>query len=274
MKITVLVENTSRSPALRNEHGLSIHVESGPRRILMDFGPSDALVPNAAALGIDLAAVDFGVLSHGHSDHSGGIPAFLAANRTAPIYVQERALAWYGWVEPDGSYVYGGLDESLKTEPRLRRCSGVTDLGQGAVLFDGITGRELYSEANRCLLEKTADGYRQDAFAHEQALILPAGSGYVLLGGCAHNGIVNIIEKAKAIMGKAPAAVLSGFHLADPDTGFGYDPELVDALAERLLQTPTKYYTCHRTGLEAYARLKRRMGEAVDYAAAGDVIEI
>ena len=206
MKITVLVENTSRSSALRNEHGLSVHIESGPRRILMDFGPSDALVPNAAALGIDLAAVDFGVLSHGHSDHSGGIPAFLAANRTAPVYVQKRAMAWYGWVEPDGSYVYGGLDEALKTEPRLRRCSGVTDLGQGAVLFDGITGRELYSEANRCLLEKTADGYRQGAFVHEQALILPVGSGYVLLGGCAHNGIVNIIEKAKAIMVASCAA--------------------------------------------------------------------
>ncbi len=274
MKITVLSENTARDPRLTTEHGLSLHIDRGTEAIMMDFGHKGAIVPNAEALGVDLTAPSWGVLSHGHFDHSGGILPFRALNPAMPIYAQEKAFGPYHARRLDGSLEYIGMDPALREDEHIRPVSGVTELPGGALLFDGITGREYYSKANESLLEKTAHGCVPDLFRHEQALILPSGSGYVLFGGCAHNGIVNVMTRAAEIWGKAPDAVLSGFHLADPTSQRGYDPELTEAIGKRLLQSPTRYFTCHCTGLAAYEVLKATMGDAIDYAACGDVIEL
>lgn len=274
MRITVLSENTARDPRLTTEHGLSLHIDRGTDSIMMDFGHKGALVPNSEALGVDLTAPVWGVLSHGHFDHSGGISSFRALNPAMPIYVQEEAFGPYWARRLDGSLEYIGVDPALQADEHIRPVSGVTELPGGAILFDGITGREFYSRANDSLLIRTETGTTPDLFRHEQALILPQGSGYVLFGGCAHNGIVNVIARAMEIWGKAPDAVLSGFHLADPTSQRGYDPELTKAIGRRLLQHPTRYYTCHCTGLAAYEVLKKTMGDAVDYAACGDVIEL
>ena len=84
MRITALMENTAPEGALRCEHGLALHIEHGGKRYLLDAGATGALLDNAAALGIDLAAVDAAVLSHGHYDHAGGFPAFSGGMTTPP----------------------------------------------------------------------------------------------------------------------------------------------------------------------------------------------
>lgn len=274
MKITVLAENTTSRPELGTEHGLSLHIDWAGGAMMMDFGHKGALIPNAEALGIDLSRPTVGVLSHGHFDHSGGILSFREKNPSMPIYVQKEAFGPYWASRPDGTHEYIGLDPALKKDESIRPLSGVTELAGGALLFDGITGRRFYSRANDCLMVKTEDAFAPDLFRHEQGLILPHGSGYMLFGGCAHNGIVNIIDRAVEIWGRAPDAVLSGFHLADPTSQRGYDPELTAAIGKALLKYPTKYYTCHCTGLAAYDILKAAMGDTVDYAACGDVIEL
>ena len=273
MKITVLVENRAGAPGLCPEHGLALHICWKGKALLMDFGQS-ALAPNAKALGIELGAVEYGVLSHGHYDHGGGIAAFRNSNPTAPVYAHRLAFGDYWAARADGTKEYIGLAPALREEEHIRRTEGITELGDGALLFDGITGRELYSRANDSLLEKTERGFCPDRFRHEQALILPQGSGYVLFGGCAHNGILNVMRRAEEIWGRAPDGVLSGFHLADPASRRGYDPELTAAIARRLMAYPTRYYTGHCTGLAAYEVLKDLLGEQVDYAAAGSVIEL
>ena len=78
LKITTLVENTASGRGLLAEWGLCMHIAAGDRRILMDSGASPhAVVHNANAMGVDLAAVDTIVLSHGHYDHTGGLAAVL-----------------------------------------------------------------------------------------------------------------------------------------------------------------------------------------------------
>lgn len=274
MEITVLAENTTRRPDLITEHGLGLHIRWAGGPLMMDFGQKGAIVPNAEALGIDLTAPVLGVLSHGHFDHSGGLAAFREKNPAMPVYIQREAMGPHWAARLDGSYEYIGMDPALAGDDLLRPVTGVTELGHGALLFDGITGRRFYSRANDCLLVKTPSSYEPDAFRHEQALLLPHGSGYVLFGGCAHNGIANAIDRAMEIWGKAPDAVLSGFHLADPTSQRGYDPDLTEALAKALRALPTRYYTCHCTGLAAYEVLKTAMGDQVDYAACGDVIQL
>ena len=92
MKITTLMENTACSPEFACEHGLSLYIETGKRKLLFDAGQSGAFAENAGKLGIDLRQVDAFVLSHGHYDHGGGLPRFLEVNRQAMIYVNQFAF--------------------------------------------------------------------------------------------------------------------------------------------------------------------------------------
>ena len=109
MKITTLLENTSARPELSAEHGLSLYIETAEHRILFDMGQTALFSRNASVLGIDLAAVNIAILSHGHYDHGGGLARFLALNHTTPVYVNRHAFAphYHG---PDK---YIGLDLSL-----------------------------------------------------------------------------------------------------------------------------------------------------------------
>ena len=91
MKVTVLMENTSPE-CLLHEHGLSLHLSYEGHSVLLDAGSSGRFTENAAALGVDLAAVEKAALSHGHWDHADGLAAFFACNAAAPVYARPAAL--------------------------------------------------------------------------------------------------------------------------------------------------------------------------------------
>ena len=83
MQWTVLSDNRSCNPALETEHGLSILLATEQHKILLDTGASDVFIRNAELLGVDLNDVDSVFISHGHSDHAGGLRYFLESNRQA-----------------------------------------------------------------------------------------------------------------------------------------------------------------------------------------------
>ena len=92
MKIVTLLEDTACRTDLSAARGLSIYVETAKHKVLFDMGPDASFLDNAARLGVDIAAVDTAVLSHGHSDHGGGLAAFCRANARAKIYLRPDAL--------------------------------------------------------------------------------------------------------------------------------------------------------------------------------------
>ncbi|MBQ1381609.1 MAG: MBL fold metallo-hydrolase, partial [Ruminococcus sp.] len=109
MKLIVLTENTTADAAIGCEHGLSLYIETGGKRILFDMGQTALFAENAQKLCVDLARIDFAVLSHGHYDHGGGLQTFLTCNKTAPVFLSRYAF------EPhyNGTEKYIGLDTAL-----------------------------------------------------------------------------------------------------------------------------------------------------------------
>ena len=93
MKWTVLSDNRSKDSSLITEHGLSIFLQTERHKILLDTGASDVFIRNAELLDIDLCDVDYVFISHGHSDHAGGLQYFLEHNRQAQVIVSPDAMS-------------------------------------------------------------------------------------------------------------------------------------------------------------------------------------
>lgn len=280
MKITVLLENSTPSDRFCAKHGLSMFIETEGARILFDMGPDGSFIDNARALGIDVTTADLAVISHGHFDHGGGLRAFLeateAAGRKVPIYVHERAFEDHRANTPAGLKDIG-IDADLITAyaDRFVLTNDAFEVSEGLALFADVKMTELAPASNRVLLERAdAGSFEPDSFAHEQSLVIREGGRTVLVSGCSHCGIVNVLKKAEAIVGGPIDAVVAGFHLMNPASGDVEDPATVAAVAEFLASRPTRYFTFHCTGLAAYGILRDTLGDRIGYLYTGSSVEL
>lgn len=190
IQITALVENTSADPRLGAEHGLSLYIETGAHHILFDMGQTALYAANARALGVDLAGVDLAVLSHGHYDHGGGLAHFLAANPGAPVYLSRYAF------EPHyhGSTKNIGLEPALAQNLRLRFTGETTPLGDGLTLY-ACNARPRRHDLGSFGLTTVRDGaFVAEDFRHEQYLLIEQAGKRVLISGCFHKGILDLVE--------------------------------------------------------------------------------
>ena len=255
MKLVTLMENTSCREDVCYEHGLSLYLETDACKILFDAGQSGGFAENAEILGVNLQTVDFAVLSHGHYDHSGGLGRFLERNETAPVYVSKWAFEPH-W-ESDGRYV--GVDLTLQGNHRIRYVGEKTRLCEGVTLYR--LDRAPMDTAG-LLVEET--GVRKpDDFRHEQYLLLEERGKRILISGCSHKGILNIMDAFR------PDVLVGGFHFMKME-----DEAFLRSAAETLLSYNTVYYTGHCTGLKQYDYLKSLMGERLHYISTGAVFEI
>lgn len=251
MQVTVLVENQPIE-GFRGAHGLSLHIAQPGRSLLFDVGPDDTLFENARKHGIDLAGVDTVIISHGHYDHGGALPAFLAINHTAQVFIQRQAFRLHeSRTQPPWRNI--GLEPALMQHPQVHLLDSDTDIAADLHLFT-VPDRSLCpSTANSNLFEDGAP----DTFGHEQNLLIRSESGNVLLMGCCHTGVVNILQKAGPMQ---PKACIGGFHLYSPARDETVAPALLDEIADRLQKYPElHFYTGHCTGQTACAHLSARL---------------
>lgn len=263
MLLRVLMENNALNDQFIAEHGLSLYIETNGKRILFDAGQTDAFAENAAKLGVDLSAVDLCVLSHGHYDHSGGLLRFLEINYHAPVYMHRRAI------EPhyNGTVKYIGIDERLIGHSRVLYTDDALDLGHGMQLCTCNALSSGCPASARGMTVKCGEAFQQDSFDHEQYLVIEEAGKRIVISGCSHKGILDIVKWLK------PDVLIGGFHFVklDPE---GADRAFLENAAKELLAHDCIYYTGHCTGEAAFAFLKDRLGEKLKAMPAGIEIRI
>jgi 7,8-dihydropterin-6-yl-methyl-4-(beta-D-ribofuranosyl)aminobenzene 5'-phosphate synthase len=141
-------------------------------------------------------------------------------------------------------------------------------------LFSGVKGTRLNPSGNRDLFMKDGESFNLDDFSHEQNLIIKENGNTVLVAGCAHNGIVNILEHFHADKNRQPSHVIGGFHLYNRAADEYENPSVIAEIGSCLLSTGAMFYTCHCTGVQAFERLKSIMGDNVNYLSTGSQLII
>ena len=262
MRWTVLSDNRTDDPAFETEHGLSILLETERYRILLDTGASSMLIRNAERLGIDLSTVEYVFISHGHSDHAGGLKHFMAINKKAKVIVSPDAIS-------GRFFSKRGLLHRITTawpeipQERLLLIDHSGSIDDDIYVIAHIPHIHPMPEGNRHLFVQDAQGqYIQDDFRHELALY----TGSLLFTGCAHSGLENILAACPFPV----HTVVGGFHLLDNHESEAELSELSHRLADAYPQT--QFYTSHCTGDAAFAVLQGVMGDKIRPFSCGTTI--
>jgi len=274
IKVGVLDDNIAGVPPFRAEHGLSIWLEVDGRSFLWDCGQTDLAVFNARVLGIDLRLIEGIGVSHGHLDHAGGLLAVLQATGRKKLYAHPDAwLPRYlvaGNVRVFVGIVYRfdaieSMCESvvLSREP-VEVMPGVSLTGEVPRITD-FEGPEpnLFIEKDGNLIA--------DPLMDDQALVVDTPDGAVVLTGCAHSGIVNILKHVIATSSSGRIrAVVGGTHL-----GMGAPVSRVEVTMDHLEEiAPDKMIFNHCTGSVVMSRMLDRFKSSFIPGATGLVTEL
>lgn len=279
MKITALMENTCDGKDLLIEHGLSLYIESKDKKILLDTGSSGNFVKNAERLGINISDIDIAVISHGHYDHGGGLLAFLNANSKGKVYLKSNASRDY-YAGKLGLYKYIGIDKNVfdKYLDRLVFVDTLQEIHDNIFIITDIVKEYPMPEGNKNLYKKEENKYIKDDFSHELILVIREENEIVAFTGCSHSGIMNMIKTIKnTFSNEHIRAIIGGFHLMImPSIDFScMKQEDIDVISNFIIaQDISKVYTGHCTGEKGYRRLKKILGDRVEYISTGTEIDI
>ncbi len=270
VNLMVLMDNTAGTPGTTAEHGLSFLVERNGRHVIFDTGETGAFLDNARILNVDLAAAEGLVLSHGHYDHSGGVRTLCSSGKaprtlwTGPSFFDRKysvdaVKQHFIGVNFDTTYL-----RSTGIEHRVVQGSAESpraeEILNGLFAINGFPQFHLEERQNPRFVVDRPGGREQDDFRDEICLAADIGDGLVVFLGCAHPGMMNMLDTAAAILGKPVRAVFGGSHLVEADG------ERLEATL-RYLQSleaasPGRGFVTglgHCTGKQAAAYLHRRL---------------
>ncbi len=234
MRLTIVYDNNSYDQELTTSWGFSCLVEIKDRTVLFDTGgDATILINNISKLDIDISKIDTIVLSHIHGDHVGGVSGILEKNSDATVYL------------------LSSFPESFKEGIRGYGCNTVEVREE--------------TEINDYMMSTGELG----TWIREQSLIVSTEKGIVVITGCAHPGVVNIVKKAKEITGGDIYLVAGGFHLGGKSRG-----EIRSIIEELKDLGVEKIAPCHCSGDLARSMFKEVFGDNYIEEGVGATIEI
>ncbi len=282
LNFTVLIDNRINQKdeklcRLQAEHGLSIFIEYNNTKILCDTGASGLFLSNAAILGIDPKEIGFCFISHGHSDHTGGLLEFMnVADERCSVYLS-------GQIE-------GNRFHSCRREKKREISTDSRLFGQYGNRLHRITGScwitpdiaavkissaEFGKPAGNSFLTMEHNSLeQQDNFCHELALAIRTDDGVVIFSPCSHNGLLNIVESCLQFTGSTNLkAFIGGLHFVD-----GCEKcEDIETIATTFMERYpyAQLFTSHCTGDIAIKTLTRTMpGHILRIFGTGDYNEM
>ncbi|MGK2679336.1 MBL fold metallo-hydrolase [Serratia marcescens] len=261
INIDILVDNNTIIDSYYcGEPGLSIHIEADGRRILFDTGYSDLFIKNAQQLGIDLHKITDLVISHGHNDHTWGIPHLIqyfdrgntndALNKNLICHPNALIQKLYER-KPIGMSISRSTLEFFFKIVETSNVYNITD----NIIFMGQIPRELKFEPSQKIGETydLCGNQIDDYVLDDTALVIKTSQGMIIITGCSHSGICNIIKYAKEITGDDRiVTIIGGFHLGEASdsllefTGEYFNKQLIDHI-----------HPCHCTGFNAKLHLAK-----------------
>jgi 7,8-dihydropterin-6-yl-methyl-4-(beta-D-ribofuranosyl)aminobenzene 5'-phosphate synthase len=274
-KVTILVDNVVPGKSrFIGEHGFSIFVETADGNFLFDTGRGKTIIHNAITCKKDLRDIRGIVLSHSHHDHTGGLPEVLPYHSNIKVYAHPDIFLKRYRLKPDGERKFSGVpfrkEYLINTSADFTFNTRETELAPGAYLT-GVVPRTTPFEIGDMpgrYMEKDGDTV-PDIVADDQSLILNTRRGYVIVLGCAHAGLFNIISHTFHLFGEQPVyAIIGGTHL-----GYVDDTQIkhtIDALRDLNV---SHLVPSHCTGIHVAARLSHEFPDCFQFSHVGFTLD-
>lgn len=277
MRITILCENTVGRLMGSGEHGFSAFIETDRGNYLFDTGSGRSVVKNSLELNKDLQTIRKIFLSHGHYDHSGGLPEVLKLRGRVDVHAHPHIFLDRVHVIKEGEKEtrrFVGLPfkrsylESLGANFILNK--DFMEIEKRIFLTGEVPRKTSFEKPDPRLFSEIDGKTNLDIFSDDQSLILHTEKGLILILGCAHSGMINIINHVIHKTGEEKFfAILGGTHL-----DFLTPEQLEESIKALKKMNIEKIGACHCTGMEAAFRLYQEFGERFFYGHVGSTLEI
>jgi 7,8-dihydropterin-6-yl-methyl-4-(beta-D-ribofuranosyl)aminobenzene 5'-phosphate synthase len=277
IRITILCENLVGKLVGSGEHGFSAFIETSRGNYLFDTGSGHSVVANSLVLDKDLRTVRKIFLSHGHYDHTGGLPEVLKLKGKVDVHAHPRVfLDRIAVLKENGKETkrFVGIPykkrylESLGANFLFN--DAFLEVEKGMFLTGEVPRKTPFEKPDPRLFSEINGKTTQDIFLDDQSLILESKKGFILILGCAHSGMINIINHIVKKTGKEKFyAILGGTHLDF------LTPEQLEESINVLNQLEIERIgVSHCTGMRAAFRLHQEFGDQFSYGCVGSVLEV
>jgi 7,8-dihydropterin-6-yl-methyl-4-(beta-D-ribofuranosyl)aminobenzene 5'-phosphate synthase len=276
-RITILSENLVGRLVGAGEHGFSAFIETDGGNYLFDTGGGRTVVENSLALNKDLRTVQKIFLSHGHNDHTGGLPQVLNLRGRVDVHVHPDAFLDRMAVRKENDRETRRFAGMIYKKSYLEFLgahfilnSDFHEVEKGMFLTGEVPRKTPFEKPDPKLFREVQGGMVPDTLPDDQSLILDTDKGLVLIFGCAHSGMINIMNHVLQRMKKDRFyAVLGGTHL-----DFLTSEQLEESIRSLKEMDVARIGVSHCTGLRAAFRLQQEFGERFFYGWVGSGLEV